>query len=81
MLFVPIDGFVSMSHDEVMSVIDMIKPRLVIVMHWDLFGGPRAFLSRAQGIYPVKVHDSNVYALSREMLPTDTEILLMKQGP
>ncbi len=80
-LFVPIDGFVSMSHDEVMSVIDMIKPRLVIVMHWDLFGGPRAFLSRAQGIYPVKVHDSNVYTLGREMLPTDTEILLMKQGP
>ena len=80
-LFVPIDGFVSMSHDEVMSVIDMIKPRLVIVMHWDLFGGPRAFLSRVQGIYPVKVHDSNVYTLSREMLPTDTEILLMRQGP
>jgi L-ascorbate metabolism protein UlaG (beta-lactamase superfamily) len=32
-LFVPIDGYVSMSHDEVMSVIDLIKPRLVIVMH------------------------------------------------
>ncbi|MCD6075515.1 MAG: Zn-dependent hydrolase [Rhodospirillales bacterium] len=80
-LFVPIDGYVSMSHDEVMSVIEMIKPRLVIVMHWDLFGGPRAFMARVQGIYPVKVHDSNVYTLGREMLPTDTEVMLMRQGP
>ena len=80
-LFVPIDGYVSMSHDEVMSVIEMIKPRLVIVMHWDLFGGPRAFMARVQGVYPVKVHDSNVYTLSREMLPTDTEVMLMRQGP
>ena len=80
-LFVPIDGYVSMSHDEVMSVIDMIKPRLVIVMHWDLFGGPRAFMARVQGVYPVKVHESNVYTLSRDMLPANTEIMLMKQGP
>ena len=80
-LFVPIDGYVSMSHDEVMSVIDMIKPRQVIVMHWDLFGGPRAFLARAQGIYPVKTLDSNVHTVSRETLPTNTEILLMRQGP
>jgi len=80
-LFVPIDGYVSMSHDEVLSVIDMIKPRLVIVMHWDLFGGPRAFLTRVQGIFPVRTLESNVYTLSREMLPNDTEIMIMQQGP
>lgn len=80
-LFVPIDGYVSMSHDEVMSVIELIKPRLVIVMHWDLFGGPGAFISRARSTYPIKVHDSNVLTVSVETLPADTEIMLMRQGP
>jgi L-ascorbate metabolism protein UlaG (beta-lactamase superfamily) len=80
-LFVPIDGYVSMSHDEVMSVIALIKPRLVIVMHWDLFGGPGRFMARARATYPIKTLDSNVILLSRETLPMDTEILLMQQGP
>lgn len=80
-LFVPIDGYVTMSHDEVMSVIELIKPRLVIVMHWDLFGGPRAFMARAAERYKIRVEDTNVITLSRELLPTDTEILLMRQGP
>ncbi len=79
-LFVPIDGYVTMSHDEVLSVIELIKPRLVIVMHWDLFGGPGAFLTRVRGSYPLKTQDSNVITLTRDTLPKETEILLMRQG-
>lgn len=80
-LFVPIDGYVTMSHEEVMSVVDLIKPRLVIVMHWDLFGGPGAFLARALANYPIKTQDSNAITVTRETLPKDTEFLLMRQGP
>ena len=80
-LFVPIDGYVTMSHEEVIHVIEVIKPRLVIVMHWDLFGGPGAFFAHVQGIYPIRTHDSNLITLTRDLLPADTEILLMRQGP
>jgi hypothetical protein len=38
-------------------------------------------MARARGTYSVKVHDSNVFEASRDRLPTDTEIMLMRQGP
>jgi L-ascorbate metabolism protein UlaG (beta-lactamase superfamily) len=80
-LFAPVDGFVTMSHDEVLHVIELMKPRLVIIMHWDMFGGPGPFMARARAHYPIKTLDSNVITLTRDQLPAETEILVMRQGP
>jgi L-ascorbate metabolism protein UlaG (beta-lactamase superfamily) len=80
-LIVPVDGFVTMSHAEVMNIIGVIKPRLVLPCHWDLFGGPFAFHAKIQGVYPTKTTNANVIELSQDSLPRDTEVLFLRQGP
>jgi len=80
-LIVPVDGYVTMSHAEVLHIISVIRPRLVLPCHWDLFGGPLAFAHRVQGQYPTKTTTSNVIELRQDMLPRQTEILFMRQGP
>ena len=80
-LIVPVDGYVTMSHEEVMHIIGLMKPRLVLPCHWDLFGGPAAFARRVQGAYPTKTTTSNVIEVSFGSLPRETEVLFMRQGP
>jgi L-ascorbate metabolism protein UlaG (beta-lactamase superfamily) len=80
-LIVPVDGYVTMSHAEVLNIIKVIKPRLVLPCHWDLFGGPFAFHAKVQGTYPTKTTNTNVIEVSQDSLPRETEVLFMRQGP
>jgi len=79
-LIVPVDGFVTMSHEEVMHIIELMKPRVVIPCHYDLFGGPQAFLARAHGLYPVKTNESDSMEITQAMLPQQTEIWVLQDG-
>lgn len=80
-LIVPVDGYVTMSHAEVMNIIGVIKPRLVLPCHWDLFGGPFAFQAKVKGVYPTKTTAANVIEVSQDSLPRETEVLFMRQAP
>jgi L-ascorbate metabolism protein UlaG (beta-lactamase superfamily) len=79
-LIVPVDGFVTMSHEEVMHIIDLVKPRVVIPCHYDLFGGPATFLARIKGKYPLKVSEGDSTEISQATLPQQTEVWMLQDG-
>lgn len=79
-LIVPVDGFVTMSHEEVMHIIELVKPRVVIPCHYDLFGGPSAFLGRIKGKYPLKVNEGDSIEITQAMLPQQTEVWMLQDS-
>lgn len=76
-LLAPIDGAYTLSHEDMLVVIDQIKPSLVIPMHY--FGPSvlQRFLARANGRYPVRFNPTPEVALTRDALPKTTEILVL----
>ena len=77
-LFVPIDGGLTMSHDEAFHVIERVSPRLVIPMHFQFPGSTEAFIARAERLYKVAVHDGATLEVDRGTLPADTEVLFLR---
>ena len=77
-LFVPIDGAMTMSHDEALNVIEQISPKLVVPMHFQFPGSAEAFTERAQRLYPVKTIDGPTLEVSRRTLPATTEVVFLR---
>ncbi|MDP6788720.1 MAG: MBL fold metallo-hydrolase [Rhodospirillales bacterium] len=77
-LFVPIDGTSTMSHDEALNVIEQISPRLIVPMHFHFPGAAAAFTERVQGLYAVKSLDSPTLEVSRRTLPATTEVVFLR---
>ena len=71
-LFVPIDGTSTMSHEEALHVIDQIKPRVVIPMHYHFGGAAQMFVARVP--YPVRNLDLDTLVISKRDLPEKTEV-------
>jgi L-ascorbate metabolism protein UlaG (beta-lactamase superfamily) len=71
-LFVPIDGSVTMSHQEALHVIDQIKPRLIVPMHYS-FGNAAGIFAKAVS-YPVRHLGTASLTLGKGDLPKDTEV-------
>ena len=78
-LFVPVDGRSTVSHDEAMHIVDQIRPRLVIPMHF-AFTGPEEFAAMVAPRHAVRMHESKTIVLSRAMLPEKTEVLFLLGG-
>jgi L-ascorbate metabolism protein UlaG (beta-lactamase superfamily) len=80
-LLVPIDGTVTMSHDEAFDIIDNVKPRLIIPMHYVSYRAVDVFVARAQSVgYAVRRHDSDTIEVSLKSLPKSTEVLFLQGG-
>ena len=77
MLLAPIDGAYTLSHTDMIEVIEQIKPPLVIPMHY--FGPSvlQRFLARTGDRYPVHVNPSPQVTIARAKLPKSTEILVL----
>ena len=71
-LFVPIDGNSTMSHEEALHIIDQIKPRVVIPMHYHFGGAAQMFVARVP--YPVHNLDLETLVVSKRDLPETTEV-------
>ena len=72
-LFVPIDGAVTLSHEEALHIIDQINPRVVMPMHMS-FGGAYVFPEIAAKKYKVKRQGTNTMLVNRQLLPAETEV-------
>jgi L-ascorbate metabolism protein UlaG (beta-lactamase superfamily) len=77
-LFVPIDGSSTMSHEQALAVIGQIEPRLVIPMHFGFFGSADAFFERAKASYTIRSEKGSVLVVDRKSLPRDTEIRFLQ---
>ena len=76
-MLTPVDGSYTLSHADVLEVIEQVKPPLVVPMHYFAASVLRRFLDRAGGRYPVRLSPSPHVTLSRAMLPKTTEILVL----
>ena len=76
-LLAPADGIYTLSQRDMIEVIEQVHPALVIPMH--LFGPPalERFLERMNGRYPVRWSPAATVALSRDMLPKSTEMMIL----
>ena len=75
-LFLPIDGTVTLSHEEAFNIIDQIKPRIIMPMHFS-FGGPFAFVEQARSRFPIRRHKKSYIDIGRADLPAKTEVLFL----
>ncbi len=76
--FAPIDGMWTMSHDELFRVLDDIRARLVIPMHFGSSGGVEAFVARAREKWPVRWHDGDTITVSLRTMPRKPEVLFLQ---
>ena len=76
-LMVPIDGYATMSHEEVMKVIADVKPKLILPMHYHFPGSKQEFTELAAPHYRIKELKTPVFQISRRDLPKKTEVLFL----
>jgi L-ascorbate metabolism protein UlaG (beta-lactamase superfamily) len=76
-LLAPIDGAYTMSQEDMIAVIEQIKPPLVVPMHYFAPAVLARFLGRTADRYPVRTSPSPHVVLSRGDLPKATEVLVL----
>lgn len=79
-LFVPVDGGMTISHPEALAIIKQIEPRLVFPMHFGFFGAPDAFFDIAKEFYTIRSEKGSTLLVSRKTLPKSTEIRFLQGG-
>ena len=72
-----VDGAYSLSQADIIEVIDQIKPRLIIPVHY--FGPTQLerFITRMNNRFPIHRSETPQVALSRANLPSTTEIWVL----
>lgn len=76
-MMVPIDAMTNLGFEDVMKVIDQVKPPIVIPMHYDVARQAELFAAFAKEHYSVKRYPGSQLTLNRSMLPKTTEIYVL----
>jgi len=79
-LLIPGDGQWTLLPQDILTVVAQLQPLLVLPMHFDLLPHAEVFAQYFAGRYPVRRVDGRSLALSRQMLPAATEVVIFK-GP
>jgi L-ascorbate metabolism protein UlaG (beta-lactamase superfamily) len=75
-VMVPADGSWTMSFEDALTVIDQLRPSLVIPMHIDTPQQALALVQHPGSHYPVRQVPERSLTLSRQLLPATTTIVL-----
>jgi L-ascorbate metabolism protein UlaG (beta-lactamase superfamily) len=73
----PVDRTVTQSYEETFHNLRMLKPRIVIPMH-DIGWTTQQFIAEAQRHYPIRKDLGDTIQVSRDTLPSDTEVWVMQ---
>jgi len=76
-MMIPIDAMTNLGFEDIMKVIDQVKPPIVIPMHYDVTRQGELFAAFAKEHYPVRKVQSSQLVLSRAMLPRSTEVYVL----
>ncbi len=79
-LFVPVDGSMTMGHDVALENIRLISPRLIIPMHFGFAGSPDLFFELAKKDYVIDYEEGSVLMVKRSTLPKRPEIRFLQAG-
>ena len=73
-MMIPIDAMTNLGFDDIVRVINQVKPPIVIPMHYDVAQQAELFAGFAREHFPIKKLSQSQLSLSRAMLPKATEI-------
>jgi L-ascorbate metabolism protein UlaG (beta-lactamase superfamily) len=76
-MMIPIDAMTNLGFDDILKVIEQVKPPIVIPMHFDIVTQGELFAAFAKEHYPVKKFTDSQLVLSRAMLPKSTEVFVL----
>jgi L-ascorbate metabolism protein UlaG (beta-lactamase superfamily) len=76
-MMVPIDAMTNLGFEDIIKVIDQVKPPIVIPMHYDVARQAELFAAFAKEHYPVKKIAQSQLTLNRSMLPESTEVFVL----
>ena len=76
-VMIAIDGAVTIGQEGAISVIDQIKPKVVMPMHYWGYGSLERFVALFESRYPVKRLESSTVVFSRATLP-DKQLLILQ---
>jgi L-ascorbate metabolism protein UlaG (beta-lactamase superfamily) len=77
-LFLPIGGFSTLSHEEAVRVIEQVKPKLILPMHYHYPGSVERFTALMSPRHPVKMLDASTMRISKKTLPKNTEVHFLR---
>ncbi len=76
-MMTPIDAMTNLGFEDVLKVVDQVRPPIVIPMHYDVPRQADLFAQFVDGRYPVRRIKNSQLVLSRSMLPKSTEIFIL----
>ena len=76
-MMIPIDAMTNLGFDDIIKVVDQVKPPIVIPMHYDGARQAELFAVFAKEHYPIKKISQSQLTLNRSMLPRATEIYVL----
>ncbi len=76
--FAPIDGMWTMSHDELFRVLEDVRARMVIPMHYGSQQGVQAFIARAEQKWPVRRSETDTMFVSLRTIPQKPEVVFLE---
>jgi L-ascorbate metabolism protein UlaG (beta-lactamase superfamily) len=76
-LMAPIDAMTNLGFEDVLRVIEQVRPPIVIPMHYDVAGQAERFADFVGDRYPVRRLKDSQLILSRPALPASTEIFIL----
>jgi len=79
-VMVPVDGVWTLNQEEMIEVLQQIKPKIVIPMHIFTRATLDKFLTRIGDLYALRNAASRTVVLSRSKLPEKAEILILSGG-
>ena len=76
-MMIPVDAMTNLGFEDIIKVIDQVKPPIVIPMHYDVARQGELFSDFAKEHYPVRKIQGSQLVLSRAMLPKSTEVYVL----
>jgi L-ascorbate metabolism protein UlaG (beta-lactamase superfamily) len=77
-MMIPVDAMTNLDFEDIMKVVEQVKPPIVIPMHYDVSRQGDLFAAYAEKRYQVRRIADSQLVLSRAMLPKATEIFVLK---
>jgi L-ascorbate metabolism protein UlaG (beta-lactamase superfamily) len=77
-MMVPIDAMTNLGFEDILALVEQVKPPVVIPMHYDIARQGELFAAFAVKHYPIRRIDSSQLTLSRAILPKSTEVFVLK---
>jgi L-ascorbate metabolism protein UlaG (beta-lactamase superfamily) len=77
-MMIPIDAMTNLGFEDLLRLIEQVKPPIIIPMHYDVASQGELFAGFANKHYPIRKIDASQLTLTRAALPKSTEIFVLK---